>query len=433
MASYPTPPAPDLIKFTTIFFPPFSFLLSTTFFTLAVRHQIPTPARWIYTFLHTLFSASTLAVLSYAPPFPFDWVLVPSALFLTLHTASVLIVERKIVLFDDTTPTTAGERRRELFWAWGNPRGLGRVDATTRTRTPRIKFALLRTAHAAVLLVTYHLLDLLTAHLFQHLEVDPLQDYSPDKQALSLSLTEKDLIVRGVVSVRWVWKVCLLLTALHNILAVFFVSVLGWDHPAEWPGLFGGIHEGYNLRRFWGVFWCKIHVRLFEGVMPFRTRTGGSLAKGGEENGGKQEERGDDGDDNDGGKQEEKEEEEEGGDVEKQRKGEQPPDRWQRFCHGSLRAWWIFVLSGLFHAGAVALLTGESHLVAQVAFFFSNYLLCFGEAALGWLLRVERWVPTEVGWSGKGVLAVGVRVLGYAWVLGVFFVLVPMWQYPLFN
>lgn len=37
---------------------------------------------------------------------------------------------------------------------------------------------------------------------------------------------------------------------------------------SQWPALFGSIAEAYSLRRFWGVFWHRLHVAVFEAYMP---------------------------------------------------------------------------------------------------------------------------------------------------------------------
>lgn len=67
----------------------------------------------------------------------------------------------------------------------------------------------------------------------------------------------------------------ILLTAAHNLLAALLVSVLQWDGPDEWPALFGSITEAYSLRRFWGRFWHRLHVTVFEAylmAMIFRSK-----------------------------------------------------------------------------------------------------------------------------------------------------------------
>ncbi|OBT74656.1 hypothetical protein VF21_07014 [Pseudogymnoascus sp. 05NY08] len=64
------------------------------------------------------------------------------------------------------------------------------------------------------------------------------------------------------MSVQWIWSSYVVLTLSHDILAIFFVTLLRWDQPSQWPALFGSIAEAYSLRRFWGVFWHLLHIAV---------------------------------------------------------------------------------------------------------------------------------------------------------------------------
>ncbi|KLU88304.1 hypothetical protein MAPG_07291 [Magnaporthiopsis poae ATCC 64411] len=91
-----------------------------------------------------------------------------------------------------------------------------------------------------------------------------------------------------------------------------------------------------------------------------------------------------------------------------------------------LAAGWIFFSSSLCHAATGWVLTGRSHAYEQARFFLLNWVLCLLETVAGQCFlakgrrRVGAPAPAVPGWR---------RVLGYVWVLGVFFALTPGWQY----
>ncbi|KAK3402304.1 hypothetical protein B0T20DRAFT_331755, partial [Sordaria brevicollis] len=163
-------------------------------------------------------------------------------------------------------------------------------------------------------------------------------DFGPDKQGLLPLLTKRDLALRFLMSYQWVWDTYILLTAAHNLLAALFVSVLQWDRPDEWPALFGSITEAYSLRRFWGRFWHRLHVTVFEAylmAMIFRVKV---------------------------------------------RIYTNP------FQHGTVsgesRALWMFIMSAICHTASNWVLTHRSNVVPEFRFFLSNYVVCWAETIL---------------------------------------------------
>ncbi|KAK3304336.1 membrane bound O-acyl transferase family-domain-containing protein [Chaetomium strumarium] len=154
------------------------------------------------------------------------------------------------------------------------------------------------------------------------------RDFGPDKQGLLPPLTERDLYLRALVSSQWIWDTCLLLTSAHDLLAAVFVSVLQWDRPPEWPPLFGSITEAYSLRRFWGVFWHRLHVAVFDAYLSMVFRVKSDIT------------------------------------------------------FRALRALWMFMLSALFHAISNWVLTRRFHAVPESRFFLSNYVVCLAETIL---------------------------------------------------
>ncbi|KAH7626157.1 hypothetical protein B0T09DRAFT_231086, partial [Sordaria sp. MPI-SDFR-AT-0083] len=156
-------------------------------------------------------------------------------------------------------------------------------------------------------------------------------DFGPYKQGLLPPLTKRDLTLRFLMSYQRIWDTYSLLTAAHNLLAAVFVSVLQWDRPDEWPALFGNISDAYSLRRFWGLFWHRLHVTVFEAYLSMVLRV-----------------------------------------------------KWLR--HGIIsrefRALWIFILSAICHTGSNWVLTHRSNVVQEFRFFLSNYVVCWAETVL---------------------------------------------------
>ncbi|KAK4172967.1 hypothetical protein QBC36DRAFT_143419, partial [Triangularia setosa] len=86
-------------------------------------------------------------------------------------------------------------------------------------------------------------------------------------------------------------------------------------------------------------------------------------------------------------------------------------------------------LSAVFHAVSNWVLARRAHTKREVRFSLSNYVVFLAETVLE---RRQKMIRTNGALSG-GAWAVGTRLVGYIWVMGVFSCLVPAWQYPLIN
>ncbi|GKT93724.1 toxin biosynthesis protein [Colletotrichum tofieldiae] len=158
-----------------------------------------------------------------------------------------------------------------------------------------------------------------------------ISSFAPANQALfpgspwaSSHFTRADLILRAVTCTHWIWSTYSGLTVAHHACAALFVSVLVWDSPEDWASqpLFGSVWDAYTLRRFWGVFWQRLHV------VPFSACT--------------------------------------------------PP-----WIPKALRALWVFLLSAACHALANWVLYRRACALSEVRFFVSNWAVCLLETACG--------------------------------------------------
>jgi len=205
--------------------------------------------------------------------------------------------------------------------------------------------------------------------------------FTPAKRGLVPSLSNLDLALRALMSVNWVWGTYSILTLAHDLSAIAFVGVLRTDHPEAWPPLFGNIAEVYTLRRFWGIFWHKLHVGIFDTYVP-------PLIKS----------------------------------IAQQKENTKRP--WVVPICKALRAFWIFAMSAACHALANWVLTGKTRAVHEFRFFLSNYAVCLAET-----LAVRAMRRGGIFEYDK-TIGLGLRLVGYAWVLTIIFCLTPAWQYP---
>ncbi|POR31097.1 Uncharacterized protein TPAR_08715 [Tolypocladium paradoxum] len=267
------------------------------------------------------------------------------------------------------------QRLRAVFRVWSNIRRLPLVRGNIGTS--RVSFAFLRGGRAMTLWVIYRLTTELTSSILRWLNVT-IMHFAPANRGILPPMTRRDLYLRAVFSVRWIWSTYAVLTGTHDLLAIFFVCLLRWDQPDEWPALFGSLAEAYSLRRFWGAFWHRLHVAPFEAYFPL------SFLRCDETH--------------------------------------QP----QRFAGRgptgkALRALWMFLLSAGCHATINWVTMGNANATQEFRFFLSNYAVCFAETV------AKQTVWGKLGSEG-GIL---VRLCGYVWVIAVFFCLVPAWQYSL--
>ncbi|RYP55902.1 hypothetical protein DL769_010027 [Monosporascus sp. CRB-8-3] len=152
---------------------------------------------------------------------------------------------------------------------WYDPRGLSAKKpnqnaAAPITRLDLVKFTLQRAAQLAILwAINTHLIE---PAFYYMLSTGTLEDLAPGREPIFrriYEVTGNELCFRSALSVYWIWSAYYILSCFHHILAVVFCAVLGFDHPDEWPPLFGDFVEAYTLKRFWGTFWHRLTPPIF--------------------------------------------------------------------------------------------------------------------------------------------------------------------------
>lgn len=173
-----------------------------------------------------------------------------------------------------------------------------------------------------------------------------------------------------------------MLNTCHVLLSIFFVSILRIDTPEEWPPLFGSPLEAYSIRRFWVKFWHRMTV-------PSCYFTGIFFARG--------------------------------------VVGFIPSSRAEKL----FIAFWAFFSSAIYHAIADWQAGEPCCPAADFVFFMAN----FGAAAIETIAvpiiaplwkeksNNSRWCQILLSERGR-------KLIGYVWLLGFFFWVVPKWQYP---
>ncbi|KAL8340953.1 hypothetical protein RB601_006857 [Gaeumannomyces tritici] len=286
------------------------------------------------------------------------------------------------LITDKPTPTNEG--------AAGHPAEKTTTTTTTTTTKPtnNPNSIPIFVAHTLNRLLTFYALDQLTSHLINTATLGlnlTLDDFAPPKRALlppSDALNARELCLRAVTAVNWIRATHLALCTLREALAVLHVAVLRAESPDEWAArassspLYGAPQEAYTLRRFWGVFWHRLHVETLAAYTPPFSRLAGC-----------------------------------GSGV-------------VAMADKMLAAGWIFFSSSLCHAATGWVLTGRSHAFEQARFFLLNWALCLLETVAG------RFFFSGAGGRRRGApVPAWRRMLGYVWVLGIFFALAPGWQY----
>ncbi|KAI1099570.1 hypothetical protein F4804DRAFT_349277 [Jackrogersella minutella] len=305
-------------------------------------------------------------------------VCVSFAIGAAVRTMPILFMKRKNLY---TTSTKLKDRLRETFWIWTNFRGIPFSNRdTVRSITgddiwSRIRFA------DQTLTLSFHIwgMDYIVnawVRIFIRWLKYTISDFAPAKQSLLPSLNRHELFIRTIVSFHWIWTTYANITLAHGLLSILFVVILKWDLESEWPCLFGSLSEAYTLRRFWGVFWHRLHVAPFEAYMP------SYLSR--------------------------KEEEE---------------HWWRHWARNSLRSLWIFFFSAGCHTIVQLVVMQRNTMVQEFRFFLSNYAACSIETVVWSVVQRKR-----VQYVGPRIW---MRLLGYVWVFGFFFCTVPAWKYPL--
>ncbi|KAI1086179.1 hypothetical protein F5B19DRAFT_480159 [Rostrohypoxylon terebratum] len=292
-----------------------------------------------------------------------------------LHSFIVLFIQEEVVRGDSKSLI---DHLRELFWAWSNFRRIPFTERTamsakkSRTKT-RVVFATKRLFRVLILVLMNNSTTSLAVLCLRKLDIT-IEDFAPEKQSFLPPIVPRDLLLRMIISFYWILSNYFGITLAHDGLSVLFVTILQWDTPSEWPCVFGSVSEANSLRRFWGVFWHKLHVGIMTTLMPpCLCRKDGEVW-------------------------------------------------WQRCGRSSLRALWIFLFSGICH-GLVNRVLRKRTMRQDVQFFLSNYVICLAETVVNSLMRKR--------YSHDASPRIWERLLGYVWVLSCFGCTVPAWKYPL--
>ncbi|RYC57795.1 hypothetical protein CHU98_g8417 [Xylaria longipes] len=288
---------------------------------------------------------------------------------LTVHTAAILFFNRRALDLHFFTPL---QQVKTFVRTWTNIRQLPLADPASPpdeagVSARRLSFALHRAVKCLLLWAANHVIAVLFPLALLRLNVQP-RDFAPEKQGIGPVLPQHDLLLRVLVSAHWVWETYCTLSMWHSALSIACVAILGWDHPSEWPPLFGSVLEAYSLRRFWGVFWQRLHVAPFSSWTPPLV-----------------------------------------------------------YHVPALRALWTFLLSGLCHAVVNWVMYRLYTAREDLWFFLVNYTLCLAETTAAALLH--RLGLTSFGHGS--IPGHAVRFLGYFQVVIFFVCTVPGWQYPL--
>ena len=232
-------------------------------------------------------------------------------------------------------------------------------------------FLLARLASAIIILLLDQAYTLTYSMLLQL----TYADFDPSKQSYFRrihTVTVREAIIRSWLVLNFVWSSWAIFTATHDLLAFAFVAI-GIDEPEDWPSLYGSIFEAYSIRRFWGNFWHRLVQRSYF--------TYGSLLS--------------------------------------QRILRLPP---RSFADRTCVNFAVFLISGIVHACITAQLGFTCGYWEDIAFFMMCYAALLVEAG------VQRFASRAFsGGRPNGWIC---RLLGYTWVFGFLFWVLPKHQYP---
>ena len=200
-------------------------------------------------------------------------------------------------------------------------------------------------------------------------------DFDPSKQSYLRrirTITVRETTIRSWFVFNFVWSSWAIFTATHDLLAFAFVAV-GIDEPEDWPSLYGSILEAYSMRRFWGKFWHCLVQRSYCTYGSFLSQKILRL----------------------------------------------PPSSFaDRTCVNFV----VFLISGIVHACITAQLGFTCGYWEDIAFFMMCYAALLVEAG------VQRFASLAFGGSrADGWIC---KLVGYTWVFGFLFWVLPKHQYP---
>ena len=245
-----------------------------------------------------------------------------------------------------------------------------RITGSSKVPEHRV-FLLKRLASAATILLLNQAYTIAYSVLLQLSNAD----FHPSKQSYVHrihTVTVRETTIRSWMVFNFVWSSWAMFTAIHDILAFVHVAI-GIDEPKDWPRLYGSIFEAYSIRRFWGKFWHHLIQRSYGAY--------GTLLS--------------------------------------QKILRLPPGS---FADRTCVNFSVFLISGIVH-GCITLQLGfKCGYWEDLAFF----VMCYAA------LLVEKVVQRAASWAFGGAWPKRwiCRILGYFWVFGFLFWVLPKHQYP---
>ena len=200
-------------------------------------------------------------------------------------------------------------------------------------------------------------------------------DFDPSKQSYLRrirTITVRETTIRSWLVFNFVWSSWATFTATHDLLAFAFVA-LGIDEPEDWPSLYGSVIEAYSIRRFWGKFWHHLVQRSYCTYGSLLSQKILRLPLG-------------------------------------------------SFADRTCVSFVVFLISGIVHACITAQLGFTCGFWEDIAFFMMCHAALLVEAIVQRFGSLTFGGSRPTGWIR--------RLLGYAWVFGFLFWVLPKHQYP---
>ena len=200
-------------------------------------------------------------------------------------------------------------------------------------------------------------------------------DFHPSKQGYlrrMRSVTTRETAIRSWMVLNFVWSSWATFTATHDMLAFVHVAI-GIDEPEDWPRLYGSIFEAYSVRRFWGKFWHKLVQRSYGAYGSLLSQKILRLTPG-------------------------------------------------SFADRTCVKFSVFLISGIVHACITVQLGFKCGNWEDLAFFVICYAALLAEEGLQGALS---WAFGGA-WPNQWIC----KLLGYTWVFGFLFWVLPKHQYP---
>ncbi len=200
-------------------------------------------------------------------------------------------------------------------------------------------------------------------------------DFHPTKQSYIhriRDITVRETVLRSWIVFNFVWSSWTMFTVTHDILAFAHVA-MGIDEPEDWPRLYGSIFEAYSIRRFWGKFWHHLVQRSYSAYGALLSQKILGLPPG-------------------------------------------------SFADRTCVTFSVFLISGFVHACITVQLGFKCGYWEDVAFFVMCYAALVVEEGMRWVASRFFGRAWQNGWIG--------RILGYTWVFGFLFWVLPKHQYP---